>query len=234
MTGTNSEQESEWLSDRESLFKSYVPEIRQMARSQGDQVPEWSELNDQRHRFMADFPDGSDLLIFAYGSLLWKPLLRFSHQYHALLLNYHRRFCLDMTFLRGSQKTPGLMMALDKGGQCEGICYRIPAALVNEELHILWTRECCLSGYIPTWIEPDIQDLDTLLPCMTFIVNHDTPRYTDQLSKQQTVERIKTAVGQFGSNRDYFDNTLAHLRELNIHDAELESLNQALQLTQKE
>ncbi|MGI9279686.1 MAG: gamma-glutamylcyclotransferase [Endozoicomonas sp.] len=228
MTGMNYEHENEWLADRESLFKSYVPEIRQMARSQGDRVPEWSDLNDQRHRFMADFPQDSDLLIFAYGSLLWNPLLRFSHQYHAILPQYHRRFCLDMTFFRGSQETPGLMMALDNGGHCEGVCYRIPAALVDEELHILWTRECCLYGYTPTRIEPEIKALDISLPCLTFVVNHDSSRYIGELSEQQTVERIRTAVGQFGSNREYFDNTLAHLREMKIHDEELESLDQAL------
>ncbi|WP_062262292.1 gamma-glutamylcyclotransferase [Endozoicomonas arenosclerae] len=233
MIGINSEQESEWLANRESLFKQYVPEIRQMARNQGNKVPEWSEVNEQRARFMEAFPKDSDLLIFAYGSLLWNPLLRFSHQYHALLKNYHRRFCLDMTYLRGSPETPGLMMALDNGGECEGLCYRIPASLVDEELHILWTRECCLNTYIPAWVEPEIEGLDSSLPCLTFVVNHDSPRYIHQLSEHKTVEKIRTAVGQFGSNRDYFDNTLAHLREMGIHDEKLESLDKALQETQK-
>ena len=232
MKESSLKSDSHWLKSRENIFNTYIPDIRQMAREQGDEVADWSTINQNRHDFLAALPKGSDILVFAYGSLMWKPLLRFNEQYPALLKGYQRRFCLNMTYFRGSPEIPGLMMALDTGVQCEGLCYRIPAHLVEEEMHILWTRECCLDGYNPVWIQPEITpSID--VPCMTFIINHDCHRYIDSLPVEQAAERIRTATGQFGNNRDYFDNTLQHLREMGIYDEELESLDQALRKNQK-
>ncbi len=39
---------------------------------------------------------------------------------------WHRSFCMRMKTWRGTEDQPGLMMALDRGGQCKGVAYRLP------------------------------------------------------------------------------------------------------------
>jgi len=39
-------------------------------------------------------PDGRDLWVFAYGSLIWDPGFEFAEARPALLRGYHRAFCL--------------------------------------------------------------------------------------------------------------------------------------------
>ncbi|MRI32630.1 gamma-glutamylcyclotransferase [Endozoicomonas sp. OPT23] len=220
------------LASRDQHFSNYLPAIREIARSQGDEVPSWETIENNRKRFLQALPESSDLLIFAYGSLMWKPLLHYSNQYHAMLDGFRRHFCLDMPFFRGSPEKPGLMMALDTGGHCEGLCFRIPAKWVERETQVLWKRECCLDGYHPEWvvpkIAPEMSDIDEQIPCMTFVINSDAPRYLNDLDLEITVHKIQSAQGQFGNNREYFDNTLQHLRELNILDPELENIQQEL------
>ena len=216
------------LALRDQHFSNYLPAIREIARNQGDEVLPWETIEENRKAFLKTLPPESDLLIFAYGSLMWNPLLQFSHEYHGQLNGFRRHFCLDMPYFRGSPEQPGLMMALDTGGQCEGFCFRIPARLVERETKVLWKRECCLSGYHPEWVFPDIVGSDEQIPCMTFVINSDAPRYLKDLDLPTTAAKIQNAEGQFGNNREYFDNTLQHLRELNIQDPELEAIQQEL------
>ncbi|MGI9277478.1 MAG: gamma-glutamylcyclotransferase [Endozoicomonas sp.] len=220
--------DKQWLEERENHFKSYIPDIRAKARTHGKKVTDWGTINEQRQSFLNALPEGSDLCVFAYGSLMWNPMLRFSHQFEATLKGYQRRFCLNITFYRASREHPGLMMALDTGGHCQGLCYRIPAEFVEEETHVLWMRECPLSGYLPQWVVPETTTAP-LIPTMTFVINRDSGRYQNNLSRAQTAARINTGRGSFGTNREYFDNTLEHLRGMNIFDQELEELQRILQ-----
>ena len=221
--------DKEWLQERENYFNTYIPDIRAVACAHGEKVADWETINEQRQSFLKALPEGSDLCVFAYGSLMWNPLLRYSHQYEATLTGYQRRFCLNITFFRGSHEHPGLMMALDTGSHCQGLCYQIPAKLIEEETRTLWMRECSLSGYHPEWVTPELNTTDSPIPTMTFVVNPDSGRYQNNLSMEQIALRIHTGRGSFGSNREYFDNTLEHLRSMVIFDRELEELQSLLQ-----
>ena len=66
------------------------------------------------------------LWIFAYGSLIWKPEFEFTAFTRAVAHGWHRSFCLELWSWRGTPEQPGLMMALDRGGSCHGIAYRLP------------------------------------------------------------------------------------------------------------
>ncbi|TGV11311.1 hypothetical protein EN816_23875 [Mesorhizobium sp. M8A.F.Ca.ET.173.01.1.1] len=65
-----------------------------------------------------------DVWVFAYGSLIWKPAFDFAEKRKGLLRGWHRDFCLgwDNSF-RGSDANPALMLALDRGGSCNGMLY---------------------------------------------------------------------------------------------------------------
>ncbi|MBB3444522.1 cation transport protein ChaC [Rhizobium sp. BK379] len=65
------------------------------------------------------------LWVFAYGSLIWKPDFDAVEWCHAEARGWHRSFCLQMTRWRATQAVPGLMMAVDQCGQCNGVAYRL-------------------------------------------------------------------------------------------------------------
>ena len=65
------------------------------------------------------------LWVFAYGSLMWKPAFTSLEHRRATVFGWHRAFCLELRRWRGSPQQPGLMLALDRGGRCEGIVHRL-------------------------------------------------------------------------------------------------------------
>lgn len=79
--------------------------------------------------------------IFAYGSLIRGPAIRFCDVRKATLRGYHRRFCVRSILGRGSAKAPGLMSGLIEGGSCEGYVFKLAAPDIEEETQILWWRE---------------------------------------------------------------------------------------------
>src|SRR5690606_23043046 len=70
----------------------------------------------------------SGLWLFAYGSLIWNPCFEWVERRPALAHGWRRSFCLGWDhWFRGSVERPGLMLALDRGGRCKGVAYRLPA-----------------------------------------------------------------------------------------------------------
>ena len=63
--------------------------------------------------------------LFGYGSLIWNPAFAFAEQVPAFVRGWHRRFCLWMPMGRGTPEQPGLMLALDRGGGCRGVAFRV-------------------------------------------------------------------------------------------------------------
>ncbi len=61
----------------------------------------------------------TDLWVFAYGSLIWDPAVYVTEYRRGLLQGWHRSFCMRLEGGRGSHDRPGLMAALDEGGQCD-------------------------------------------------------------------------------------------------------------------
>jgi glutathione-specific gamma-glutamylcyclotransferase len=90
-----------------------------------------------------------DLWLFAYGSLMWDPAIHIVEIGRATLQGFHRRFCPKAEIGRGSKEAPALMAALDVGGECHGLAFRIPASAVNHETEILWIREMVGEAYMP-------------------------------------------------------------------------------------
>ena len=63
---------------------------------------------------LSTLPDG-DLWVFAYGSLMWDPALRFTKVRRAHAPRHTRRFILkEVLGGRGSPEAPGLVAALEK------------------------------------------------------------------------------------------------------------------------
>lgn len=170
-----------------------------------------------------------DLWVFGYGSLIWNPAFDFAERRPALLRGWHRRFCLKMLMGRGTPEHPGLMLALDHGGACKGVAFRIAAEKIRQELHVLWQREMFGGAYHARWVRLEAED--EVFPAVTFVINRAHPRYIPELSVTQTAALIATGSGDLGTCREYLENTISHLRELGLSDSGLNRIAAALPKT---
>jgi cation transport protein ChaC len=167
-------------------------------------------------------PKGAGWWVFAYGSLLWNPLFPFAEARPATLRGLHRRFCLYSLTSRGTPDRPGLVLALDRGGACTGVIYRLPAPVAVEELHLLWRREMIVGSYRPKWV--GVRTGNRQLVALAFTVKHDHPQYAGKLPIDEQARVIANAAGAFGSSLDYLERTRVALVTHGIVDSYLEEL----------
>jgi glutathione-specific gamma-glutamylcyclotransferase len=203
---------------RETLLNGTV---RARLREYAAQHPEmrWrteSEMAALLDEILAQHDPAQDLWVFGYGSLIWNPAFHYDEKRPALLRGWHRRFCLKLFMGRGSLQSPGVMLALDEGGSCHGVAFRIAAAKVREELSILWQREMYGGSYHARLLPLETEG--GTISAVTFVINHDHPRYIKELSLEQTAALIATGCGDLGTCREYLENTVKHLRELGLSD----------------
>lgn len=198
---------------REYVFKT--PELRRMV------LPDDERIASLRAT-LADAPTKGDVWVFGYGSLIWNPAFHYVEKRIARVHGYHRRFCLWTPLGRGTTENPGLMLALERGGACRGVAYRIAADAVETELDILWRREMFTGAYRPTWMSARSHAGEVC--AIAFVINREHSRYAGRLSETQVAHHIATAEGPMGPCSDYLFETVAHLAELGIRDRRLEAM----------
>lgn len=169
----------------------------------------------------------ADIHVFGYGSLMWNPAIHYVESIRARVLGWHRRFCLRLYMARGSVETPGLMLALDQGGECDGVLFRIAGDRARDELALLWQREMLGGTYDACWV--DAMTANGPVSALTFVANRAHPRYVGDLSDAEAAHFIATGRGSLGSCADYFENTAMSLRDMGIEDASIVRLMLALQ-----
>jgi glutathione-specific gamma-glutamylcyclotransferase len=167
----------------------------------------------------------ADLWVFAYGSLMWDPAIHIVEIRRATLQGFHRRFCLRAEIGRGSKEAPALMAALDQGGECHGLAFKIPAGEVNHETEILWMRE--MIGYAYTPLFRTVLTPQGSVDALAFVMDRSSPRFTD-LSCAEAAAIIATGRGALGTNLEYFDNLAGHVALLGIECEVLEEIRSQL------
>lgn len=175
---------------------------------------------------LASHPPGQDAWVFGYGSLMWNPAFRFAERRLGTIRGWHRRFCLTLTRGRGSAECPGLMLALDRGGVCRGIAFRIEAACLRDELLLVWRREMLSGAYLARWV--DVAADEGPVRAVTFVVNGRHQRYAGKLSDAETAERILRAGGELGTCLDYFERTIRLLTTLHVRDRAMDRISQEI------
>lgn len=164
--------------------------------------------------------------LFAYGSLIWNPVFEFDRSQVARARGWRRRFCLGWDYrFRGSMERPGVMMALDRGGECTGVVYRIPFEALEVNLDRLIRREMSMvpSAFPPRWIK--VETAGGPLRALTFAMDRNSGRYI-HLDTAATADVLATACGFWGSMAEYLHYTVARLEALGIHDRHLWKLQE--------
>lgn len=180
----------------------------------------WTDEQMERsvNRTLASMPEG-DIWVFAYGSLIWNPIFPFVEKRLARVYGYHRSLCLWSRVGRGTPDHPGLVLALDNGGACAGLAYRIAAENVREEMRLLWRREMVTGSYIPTWVKA--RTPQGAVAAIAFVMNHRSVAYAGKLAAQEAARCIASASGLHGACSEYLTRTLGGLREHGIEDPSL-------------
>ncbi|RWC31289.1 MAG: hypothetical protein EOS70_19770 [Mesorhizobium sp.] len=166
-------------------------------REEADPGPDgsWTQLNDEDFQTLASRlsseADAGPLWVFAYGSLIWKPAFESVEQQRATAFGWHRSFCLDIARWRGSAAQPGLMMALERGGRCDGVIYRLPEGEKPLQIEKLLRREI-----------DDHESVGSVrrLPVRTF---QRLASKIDQLIKKQNVLAFPKQQGMGKRNGDW-------------------------------
>jgi cation transport protein ChaC len=185
-------------------------------------------LTDDDFREMAEGLDdsrqGEDLWLFAYGSLIWKPDFETVEKRRATAFGWHRSFCIQLDSWRGTPAQPGLMMALERGGRCDGVIYRLPPGNTARQIERLLRREMTYrqnAGAV-RWVPT--MTAEGPVRALGFWIGPSGERIASKLPLDTVAGILARACGHLGSGAEYLYKTVLHLEEFGIHDRNLWTL----------
>ena len=156
-----------------------------------------------------------DLWVFGYGSLMWRPGFAFLERRHARLVGAHRALCVYSFVHRGTPERPGLVLGLDRGGNCRGIAYRVAAAKRTATIDYLRAREQVTKVYREAsravWLDDDPQQS---VHALCYVVDRGHRQYAGRLPLAKQLHYVRQGHGRSGACRDY---VLAAVKELQSH-----------------
>ena len=168
-----------------------------------------------------------DLWVFGYGSLMWRPGFAYEERQLARLYGYHRSLCIFSHVHRGTPDMPGLVLGLDRGGQCRGVAFRVPAAEADETLAYLRAREQATAVYLerrPTIRLDDGRDIQAV----TYVADRAHPQYAGRLPAPELLRLVRQGHGISGANPDYVHATHQHLIAMGVSDPVLAGIAERL------
>ncbi|WP_409018032.1 gamma-glutamylcyclotransferase [Caballeronia sp. LZ035] len=182
-----------------------------------------AQLAASREAALTSWDGRSDLWLFGYGSLIWNPGLPTLEAVRARVHGYHRGLYLWSRVNRGTPEQPGLVLALDRGGSCSGMAFRLAGADAAEHLEVLWRREMAMGSYRPAWLPCTLAD-GRRVEALAFVMRREASSYTGKLPDPIVRTVLGCASGRYGTTLDYVSRTVEALRESGMPDRALEAL----------
>jgi cation transport protein ChaC len=165
--------------------------------------------------------DDQGLWLFAYGSLIWSPNFDYVDPRRGTIYGWHRAFCLELTRWRGTPEQPGLMMALERGGCCTGVVYRLPEGKHGGHIRRLVEREITVREDLGM-VRWSIVHTDTgPIRALVFWAGPEGEGISLKLPLKRVAWILARACGTAGSCASYLYNTVAKLQEYDMHDRNL-------------
>ena len=206
---------------RESLSSGVVAKMVAQ-RDDETKVASDDELLASRREVVPDDFDCSNVWVFGYGSLIFNPVIEHTERVNAKIYGNHRRFCLRTRIGRGSPDCPGLVLALDRGGSCAGVAFKLCPETAIAELDLLWRREMITLAYNARWVK--LHTDEGVKSGIAFVSIPAHQSYAPPMSLDSEAEIIAAASGFIGPCRDYLFDTAAGLHKHGIRDRHLENL----------
>lgn len=162
--------------------------------------------------------------IFGYGSLMWRPGFAYQRSEPARIHGYHRSLCVYSYVHRGTPDQPGLVLGLDRGGSCHGMAFSVAGDAWTETIAYLRAREQVTSVYVEKQKAVTLVRSGKPVEAITYVVDRAHKQYTGVLDDDARERHVRLGQGISGHCMDYVLNTVAHLRDMKIHDPALERL----------
>ena len=127
---------------------------------------------------------------------------------------------------RGSPQTPGLMMALERGGRCDGLIYRMPDDDRRAQIKRMLRREIRFhqNVHMVRWI--NVHTPAGRRRVLVFWAGPTGERIASRLPLDCVAHTLARACGHAGSCAEYLFNTVTHLLEHGIDDRNLWQLQE--------
>jgi glutathione-specific gamma-glutamylcyclotransferase len=174
----------------------------------------------------------SDLWIFGYGSLIFRPDFPFSARCQGYITGWTRRFWQASPDHRGTPQQPGRVATIivSPQEQCWGVAYRVAEVDRARVLEQLDERE--RGGYerkiVPFYTS------EAALRCVervvVYIADHTNPNYVGPEDTQQIADIVREARGLSGANREYVLRLAAALTAMGAIDPHVFELARAIAL----
>jgi glutathione-specific gamma-glutamylcyclotransferase len=170
----------------------------------------------------------SDLWVFGYGSLMWRPGFAYDFRSKATLRGWRRALCIYSHIYRGTPEAPGLVLGLDRGGACAGVAFRVKTALREATIRYLRDREQVTSVYVERVVPVTLEGGERV-SALTYVADRLHRQYAGRLDRETTLAIVRAGRGRSGENAAYVTETQDHLAAIGVRDSELEWLAERLQ-----
>jgi Uncharacterized protein involved in cation transport len=150
------------------------------------------------------------MLVFAYGSLLWRPGFKPKASTPAVATGWRRSWCVESRVHRGTSEMPGIVLGLVEGGRCSGVAYSVESSEKARVAEYLSAREMAEQGYRPEMIE--VETPEGIRAALAYVSD---PGHRINAPAPTLFKRIMTCRGSSGTNVEYAARTFASIRELN-------------------
>ena len=165
------------------------------------------------------------LWIFGYGSLMWRPDFAFEEAVPARVEGWRRGFFIYSTHHRGTHARPGLVLALDRGGTCDGMAFRVSASAAADTLCNLRAREQVNGVYREQAVRARLDDgSGRHVTAIAYVAERSHPSYAGRLPLAAQIRLIRAASGISGPNLQYLINTVRYLQSVGVRQGDLSRL----------
>ncbi|MDE0812845.1 MAG: gamma-glutamylcyclotransferase [Alphaproteobacteria bacterium] len=165
-------------------------------------------------------PNGDDIWIFGYGSLMWDPRFEPAEKRIATLNDHRRSFCFWTTRGRGSPERPGLGLGIvPGGGPIKGVAFRLANDHTLEEvLEALWVREMSSGVYHAPWLPLETEQ--GIVHGVVYVANEAHQNFAGELSLEDKAWVMSGAKGPNGWCYEYLSAMVKAYERLGFDDPE--------------
>lgn len=165
---------------------------------------------------------GGELIwVFAYGSLIWNPEFEAAGRQRATAYGWHRSFSLKIERWRATSAQPGLMLALERGGQCDGVVFLLSEERRRQDLRALIAREIRYREVMDMVRWLPVKTPNGMRKALTFWAGGKRAGLTKLVPLDEAASLIAGACGEGGSCAQYLRNTIVDLQAEGIRDRNL-------------
>ena len=188
------------------------------------------------HSVTAVVPADTDVYIFGYGSLCWRPDFPFLTSQPAYISGYHRRFYQGSPDHRGTEQSPGRVVTLvqQREGVVYGVVYLVHREQVKAVLDYLDVRE--QGGYecahVTAHLHSPPLNQPSSVPALTYLATESNRHYLGPATDDVIADTIASSVGPSGHNSEYLFKLEEWMAAVGVRDEHVERLCESVRRRQ--